>query len=112
MVGFCSFSALAAATSVLPLAIFASPLQSEVRNLQSRQNDYFVVHGIEDGGIQPRLNIRDLAGKSENKELWTLYLLAIQRLQAVDQKEKLSYYQVAGETHKSLFAEIETHELL
>jgi tyrosinase len=99
MVGFHSFSALAAVASTITSMSLASPLTSEspaTNSIQKRQNDFFVVHPIEDGGVQPRLNIRDLAGKSENKELWALYILAIKRLQAVDQKEKLSYYQVAG----------------
>lgn len=99
MVAFQSFGALAAVASTITSMSLASPLVSEsaaAHSIQKRQNDFFVVHPIEDGGVQPRLNIRDLAGKSENKELWALYILAIKRLQAVDQKEKLSYYQVAG----------------
>lgn len=99
MVGFQSFGALAAVASTIASVSLASPLASEsaaANSNQKRQDDVFVVHPVEDGGVQPRLNIRDLAGKSENKELWALYILAIKRLQAVDQKEKLSYYQVAG----------------
>lgn len=99
MVGFQSFGALAAVVSTITFVSLASPLASgsaAAKNIQKRQDDVFVVHPIEDGGVQPRLNIRDLAGKTENKELWALYILAIKRLQAVDQKEKLSYYQVAG----------------
>ncbi|CAI6340671.1 unnamed protein product [Periconia digitata] len=99
MVGIHSFGALAAVASTFTSVSLASPLTSEsaaANGIVKRQNGFFVVHPIEDGGVQPRLNIRDLAGKSENKELWALYILAIKRLQAVDQKEKLSYYQVAG----------------
>ncbi|KAF2114035.1 common central domain of tyrosinase-domain-containing protein [Lophiotrema nucula] len=34
--------------------------------------------------------------KPEYQELWTLYILAVERLKAVYQQEKTSYYQVAG----------------
>jgi tyrosinase len=96
MVGLCPLGILAAASSLLPLASFASPLLAGKNALETRQDDFFVVHGIEEGGIQPRLNVRDLASKPEYKEIWTLYLLALQRLQAMDQTDKLSFYQVAG----------------
>lgn len=95
MVGVRSLGALVAASSTCMSTSYASPLQSKTAGIEIRQEQLFVVHGIE-GDIQPRLNVRDLEKKAENKELWTLYILAVQRLQAVDQKEKTSFYQVAG----------------
>ena len=97
MVGVHSFSTLAAAFLTFPLSSFASPIQHSSLDLESRQaNDYFVVSPVLDGGVQPRLDIRDLERKPENQEMWTLFLLALQRLKNVAQSEKLSFYQIAG----------------
>lgn len=102
MVGVHSFSTLAAASLLFPIASFASPLLPITPALHPRQaNDFFVVAPVSDGGVQPRLNIRDLERKPENQEMWTLFVLALQRLKAIDQKEKTSFYQVAGKPFKN-----------
>jgi tyrosinase len=95
MVGVPSLGALVATSSIFLRTSYASPVQSDAASIETRQEDFFVVHGIE-GDVQPRLNVRDLERKAENKDLWTLYILAVQRLQAIDQKEKTSFYQIAG----------------
>jgi tyrosinase len=51
--------------------------------------------GVQGTGVQPRREIRDL---EKDAELWNMYMLALSRFQAMDQREKISYYQVAG-TH-------------
>lgn len=43
--------------------------------------------------VQQRLSIQTL---QKNDQQWHLYVLALNRLQDVDQSQKLSYYQVAG----------------
>ena len=96
MVKIRSFGALAAASTLLPL-VSASPVGSSLLRLAERQNDYFVITGVKEGGQQPRLNLRDLQSNPEHKDLWAIYILALQSLQAADQKDKLSWYQVAGQ---------------
>jgi len=58
----------------------------------------FTVTGVQDGsgqgGPKPlRLEIREL---QRNPDLWNLYILGLDRLQSVDQRELLSYYQLSG----------------
>lgn len=101
MVGFHSFGAIVAASSILPLVSLATPIRLSKDNLQSRQNDYYVITGVKEGGVAPRLNIRELASKPENQEMWTLFLLALERLKARDQQNKVSFYQFAGETQNN-----------
>ena len=43
--------------------------------------------------VQPRLPVQAL---QKNDQQWHLYLLALNRLQDMDQSQKLGYYQVAG----------------
>jgi tyrosinase len=90
-----SFLALGAAIALPSLSV-ASPLKHAGGSVVSRQNDVFVIEGVKEGGVQPRLNIRDLERKPENKEMWTLFLLALQRLQKTDQTTKASFYSIAG----------------
>lgn len=50
--------------------------------------------GQELNGTMPiRREIRDLA---QDEDMWTLYILALDRLQSMDQSDKLSYYSIAG----------------
>ena len=74
-------------------ALFTPSLAAPVENLQIRQSDYFALTGPTVGGVQPRLEIRDVQA---NKEMFNLLLLATRRFQAMDQNEKLSYYQIGG----------------
>lgn len=97
MVQIRSFSALAAASTLLP-SVLASPVGSSLLRLAERQNDYFVITGVTEGGQQPRYNLRDLQSKPEHKDLWAIYILALQSLQAADQKDKLSWYQISGQS--------------
>ncbi|KAF2857624.1 Di-copper centre-containing protein [Piedraia hortae CBS 480.64] len=63
------------------------------RQLEPRQNSYVAVKGIVETGTKPRLEIREL---EQNADQWNIYLLGLARFQAVDQSEKLSYYQISG----------------
>ncbi|KAF2840525.1 Di-copper centre-containing protein [Patellaria atrata CBS 101060] len=62
--------------------------------IKSRQQQYFAITGVTDGGVQPRLEIRTLA--STKPEMWNLFLLAMERFKAMDQTTRESYYQIAG----------------
>jgi len=66
---------------------------SSAEILQPRDSTY-AIQGVQDGGIQPRLEIRQLAS---DPVMWNLYLLAIIQYQSIDQEQELSYYQIAGE---------------
>lgn len=60
-----------------------------------RDNAYFSVLGVKGlvDGTHPRVEIRELE-KDEDK--WNLFLLGMWRFQNMNQKDKLSYYQIAG----------------
>ncbi|KAF7868351.1 hypothetical protein EAF04_004883 [Stromatinia cepivora] len=72
-------------------SVIASPL-SKAGNLKARA-DTFAITGVQDGGIQPRLEIRSLAA---NPTQWNLFLLAMIAYQKTEQSDLLSYYQIAG----------------
>lgn len=61
--------------------------------IQRRQSSYELVTGITEFGVQPRLEIRQL---QQNADQWNIYLLGLARWQAMNETEKLSYYQIAG----------------
>ncbi|KAJ4303408.1 hypothetical protein N0V90_002301 [Kalmusia sp. IMI 367209] len=65
--------------------------------LLRRRNGMFSVLGIAglgDSTPQPRLEIRDL--EKNHPDQWNVFLLGLQRFQAVSQDDKLSYFQIAG----------------
>ncbi|KAJ8071011.1 hypothetical protein OCU04_001362 [Sclerotinia nivalis] len=79
------------ALTFLLSSVIASPL-SNSGNLKARA-DTFAITGVQDGGIQPRLEIRSLAA---NPTQWNLFLLAMIAYQGTEQSDLLSYYQIAG----------------
>ncbi|KAI3547653.1 hypothetical protein CSPX01_03656 [Colletotrichum filicis] len=64
-------------------------------------NGPVIIKGIQDGfeGGEPpmRLELRDMA--TNHSDQWTLFLLGLERFQKVDEKEPLSYFQIAGSIH-------------
>ncbi|OCL02739.1 Di-copper centre-containing protein [Glonium stellatum] len=54
---------------------------------------YFSITGVKVGGVQARLEIREL---EQQPEMWNLFLLGLDRYKAMDQNDKLSYFQIAG----------------
>jgi len=98
-------------------SLFASILPQEVRSIQQphlvedivssikqvhynteRQMASFGITGVQsgrggDGSVPLRLEIRQL---QQNADQWNLYLLALDRLQNVNQSELLSWYQISG----------------
>ena len=77
------------------------PLSQNEQDLQAsspvlkRDNAYFSVLGVKGliDGTHPRLEIRELEKKEDQ---WNLFLLGLWRFQNMNQKDKLSYYQIAG----------------
>lgn len=67
--------------------------------IRKRQDGFVSVTGITQFGVQPRLEIREL---EKNADQWNIYLLGLARWQATDQRDKLSYYQVAGASTRVL----------
>lgn len=79
-------------TSLASPAILPQPESSHVN--EKRQNAYIPVTGIKSGGVQPRLEVRQLYNTKPNQ--WNLYLLAMQRFKNQPQDNLKSYYQIAG----------------
>lgn len=90
------------ALQIVPVAVTSPLMKHQVEELledsllQPRQNDgngTVAITGIQAFGIQPRLEIRQL---QRNADQWNLYMLGLTRMMAVDQDDRLSYYQIAG----------------
>lgn len=58
-------------------------------------DSYFSVVGVQFCGVQPRQELREL---EKDKELFNMFLQAFARFQAMDQKDKVSYYSVASKS--------------
>lgn len=95
MVVLPSLAAIAAALTTLLSLATATPISPE-ESVQPRQNSYHVLQPLTDGGIQPRLDIREMERNPAYKEVWALFLLAVERLKAADQQSKTSFYGIAG----------------
>ncbi|KAF2019200.1 Di-copper centre-containing protein [Aaosphaeria arxii CBS 175.79] len=74
-------------------ALCGSSFGAPFRALSARQEDFFPITGPAVGGIQPRLEIRDVEA---NGEMFNLFLLAIMRFKEMNQDDKISYFQVSG----------------
>ena len=82
---------VASATPLTPHQVeglFASQSQNA-----RRQKSVQVVTGIQQFGIQPRLEIRQL---EKNVDQFNIYLLGLVKFHATNQTDKLSYYNIAG----------------
>ena len=80
-------------TLIALAASFVPTLSAPAANVDARQNNFFPITGPPVGGVQPRLEIRDVAA---NADYYNLYLLATIRFKALNQDEKLSYFQISG----------------
>jgi hypothetical protein len=56
-------------------------------------DSYFSVVGVQGTGVHPRQELREL---QKDTELWNIFIQAFARFQAMDQDQKISYFQVAG----------------
>lgn len=61
--------------------------------LARRQQPNVAITGLTSGGVQPRLEIRQL---QQNEAQWNVFLLGLARFQATNQTNLTSYYQIAG----------------
>ena len=59
----------------------------------NQTTDYWSIVGVQGTGIHPRLEIRDL---EKQPEMWNLFIQAMEKFQSMDQKEKKSWFQIAG----------------
>jgi len=88
-------SILAGLTAILSFSSIAQAADGpSCAVYKADESSYFSVVGVQGTGVQPRQDIREL---EKDTETWNMFLQALARFQAMDQKQKLSYYQVAGE---------------
>ena len=88
-------TAIAAIAAVIVSTAYTSPLQApDGKLLLARQGpgSFYPITGPT-GGVQPRLEIREL---EQTGEMWNIFLLAMAEFQATDQNEINSWYQIAG----------------
>lgn len=52
-----------------------------------------ITTGVQGGSLATRQEIRTMM---QDQELFTLYLLALERMQKVDESDPLSWFQIAG----------------
>lgn len=96
------FVSLSFASSVISHAVpepFAQDVydfaSEEPHLLEERQSGGFVaVTGPAGNAIHPRLEVRQMLFTKPNQ--WTLFVLALQRFQRMNQNDRMSYYQIAG----------------
>lgn len=81
-----------AALSTLLATVMGSPIESK-EHLEARQSNFYPITGPSVGGVQPRLEIRTLA---KDPIMLNLLMLSLIKFHAMDQKDKLSYYQLSG----------------
>lgn len=73
--------------------VWATPIAEPDQTLVTRQNNFYAITGVQEGGTAPRLEIRQLENTGRQ---WNLFILALDRMQRARQSAKLSYYSVAG----------------
>lgn len=59
----------------------------------SEDGAFFSVVGVQGTGVHPRLELREL---EKDPEMFNLFIQAFAKFQAMDQKEKLSYFRIAS----------------
>ncbi|KAF2402444.1 Di-copper centre-containing protein [Trichodelitschia bisporula] len=78
--------------TLLSASAFFLTTTSAAPSVVRRQNGPIAVTGI-GGGVQPRLELRDL---QQDADQWNIYLLAMARMQAMSQDNPLSWFQISG----------------
>lgn len=88
------FSAAASASAIALLASTTNGSPFQPANILARQGpgSFYPITGPT-GGVQPRLEIRDL---EQTGEMWNLFVLAMVEFENTDQDDISSYYQIAG----------------
>ncbi|KAJ4295617.1 hypothetical protein N0V90_007630 [Kalmusia sp. IMI 367209] len=87
-------------TGFTSLILFTSTQAAPLSNGEScaaiqktDESTYFSVVGVQGTGVHPRQELREL---EKDAETWNLFLQAFARFQAMDQSDKVSYFQVAA----------------
>ncbi|KAK7533041.1 uncharacterized protein J3D65DRAFT_558533 [Phyllosticta citribraziliensis] len=88
-----SGSALISSGDCSPVDSGRKPHVPETLSRRQVSGGTFAITGADSGSTELRLEIRDL---QRSKEQWSLYLLGLQKFQAMDQEDKLSWYSVMG----------------
>jgi tyrosinase len=95
------FVPLSLASSILahatpqPFTQDVDDAHDEPHHLEERQSGGFMaVTGVPGTAIYPRLEVRQMLFTKPNQ--WTLFVLALQRFQRMDQNDRMSWYQIAG----------------
>lgn len=88
-----SFTTLTTFVYLLTQAQAASNSTGPSCSVAKADDSYFSVVGVQGTGVHPRQELREL---EKDTALWNIFLQAFARFQAMDQSEKVSYYQIAG----------------
>ena len=89
------FTLLVGLAATLPYLTGAQTLDGDSCPVDDEDDSYVSVVGVQGTGIHPRMEIRQL---EKDKVTWNLFVQAMARFQAMDQSDKLSYFQVAGQS--------------
>lgn len=63
-------------------------------NVFEKRQNVIITTGVRGGPVMSRLEVRDLR---QNADQWNIYLLGLSRMYSLNQRDPLSYYQIAGE---------------
>jgi tyrosinase len=93
------FSSLVGFTTLTSLLASAQAASNSTEGpscgVAKADDSYFSVVGVQGTGVHSRQELRKLA---KDTELWNMFLQAFDRFQAMDQNEKISFYQIAGQS--------------
>ncbi|KAL6707713.1 hypothetical protein ACN47E_003834 [Coniothyrium glycines] len=92
------FTSIARCTTILALLATTQAVDKAAANpscsvIKYDDSSFFSVVGVQGTGIHSRQELREL---EKDPELWNIFLQAFSRFQAMDQREKISYYKIAG----------------
>lgn len=89
-----SFSGTLSWLYLLAISQAASPSNGSTCGVaRTDDGSFFSVVGVQGTGVHPRRELREL---EKDAETWNIFLQAFARFQAMDQSDKVSYFQVAG----------------
>ncbi|KAI4938476.1 hypothetical protein J4E85_000916 [Alternaria conjuncta] len=89
-----SFTGLATTLSLLAsVQAVSNSTNGPSCGVAKADDSYFSVVGVQGTGVHPRQELREL---QKDTELWNIFIQAFARFQAMDQDQKISYFQVAG----------------
>jgi tyrosinase len=90
-----SFSLFTSYSLLVTAQIFPNSTNGPSCGALKADDTFFSVVGIQFTGIEPRRELREL---EKDSEVWNMFLQALARFQAMDEKDKVSYFQIASTT--------------